>query len=50
LDNEVITIREYLDAKEPEIRADLQKLDRILSMDYYLPNNKVLQLLPQYLQ
>ena len=50
IDGQKVTIREYLDAKEPEIRADLQKLDRILSMDYYLPNNKVLYLLPQCLQ
>jgi len=50
IDGQKVTIREYLDAKEPEIRADLQEMDRILSMDYYLPNNKVLQLLPQYLQ
>ena len=49
-DEEVITLREYLDSKEPEIRADLQNLDSILSMDYYLPNDKVLQLLPQFLQ
>ena len=50
LDGEVVTIREYLDAKEPEIRANLQKMDEILSMDYYSPNDKVLYLLPQYLQ
>ena len=50
IDGQKVTIREYLDAKEPEIRADLQEMDRILSMDYYLPNNKVLWLLPQYLQ
>ena len=50
IDDQNVTIREYLDAKEPEIKTDLQKLDRILSMDYYLPNDKVLQLLPQYLQ
>ena len=50
LDNEVITIREYLDTNESKIRADLQELDKILSMDYYLPDNKVLYLLPQYLQ
>ena len=49
-DKEIITIREYLDTNESEIRADLQELDRILSMDYYLPDDKVLQLLPQYLQ
>jgi hypothetical protein len=49
-DKEIITIREYLDTNESEIRTDLQELDRILSMDYYLPDDKVLQLLPQYLQ
>ena len=48
--NEEITIREYLDENEEEIKSDLQELDKILSMDYYLPNDKVLQLLPQYLQ
>ena len=48
--DEEITIREYLDENEEEIKSDLQKLDKILSMDYYLPNDKVLQLLPQYLQ
>ena len=50
LDGEGVTIREYLDVKEPEIRADLQELDRILSMDYYLPNDKLLSLLPDFLQ
>jgi hypothetical protein len=50
IDGQKVTIREYLDAKEPEIRAYLQELNGILSMDYYLPNDKVLQLLPQYLQ
>jgi hypothetical protein len=39
-----------LDENEEEIKSDLQELDKILSMDYYLPNDKVLQLLPQYLQ
>ena len=48
--DEEITIREYLDENEEEIKSDLQELDRILSMDYYLPDDKVLQLLPQYLQ
>ena len=48
--DEEITIREYLDENEEEIKSDLQELDKILSMDYYLPNDKVLQLLPQYLQ
>jgi hypothetical protein len=39
-----------LDENEEEIKSDLQELDKILSMDYYLPNDKVLYLLPQYLQ
>jgi hypothetical protein len=39
-----------LNENEEEIKSDLQELDKILSMDYYLPNDKVLQLLPQYLQ
>ena len=28
----------------------LEELDKVLSMDYYLPNDKILQLLPQFLQ
>ena len=50
LEDENITVREYINANEQEIKSDLQELDKILSMDYYLPNDKVLQLLPQFLQ
>ena len=50
LESENITVREYIDANEKEIKSNLQELDKILSMDYYLPNDKVLQLLPQFLQ
>lgn len=50
LEGENITIREYIDANEEEIKSDLQELDKVLSMDYYLPNDKVLQLLPAFLQ
>lgn len=45
-----ITIREYLDKNESQIKADLDELDRILSMNYYLPNDKLLFLLPNHLQ
>ncbi len=40
LDGEKVTIREYIQANEPQIRADLQELDRIASMDYYIPNDR----------
>lgn len=50
LNGEAVTIREFLDAKEPEIIADLQELDRIVSMDYYLPNDQFFALLPDLFQ
>jgi len=50
LEDENVTVREYIDANEDEIKSDLQELDKVLSMDYYLPNDKILQLLPQFLQ
>ena len=50
LSGDAVTIREYLDAKEPEIIADLQELDRIVSMDYYLPNDQFFALLPDLFQ
>jgi hypothetical protein len=39
-----------MDTYEPEIRKKFQELDRILSMDYYLPDDEVLDLIPQFLQ
>lgn len=54
IDWKKVTILKYLDKKEPEIRADLQKLDGILSLDYNLnfPSHRdePFYLLPQYLQ
>ena len=50
IDWEKVTIMEYLDAKEPEIKAELEKLDNIVSMDYYLPNDQLLSILPSWLQ
>ena len=54
IDWKKVTILKYLDKKEPGIRADLQKLDEILSLDYNLdfpsPRDEPFYLLPQYLQ
>lgn len=50
IDWEKVTILEYMDTYEPEIRKKFQELDRILSMDYYLPDDEVLDLLPQFFQ
>lgn len=44
------TIFEFIQEHEPEIRESFQELDRIASLDYYLPNNEILNLLPAYLQ
>ena len=44
------TIFEYIQENEPEIRKTFQELDRIASLDYYLPNNEILNLIPAYLQ
>lgn len=45
-----ITIEKYLDEKESEIRSDIQELDSILSLDYYLPEDKLYSLIPIHLQ
>jgi len=50
IDWEKVSIREYLDAKESEIKAELEDMNRILSMDYYLPNDQILSLLPSFQQ
>lgn len=54
IDWKKVTIFEYIDKKEPEIKSDLQKLDEILSLDYYLdfssPIDNPDYLLPQFLQ
>ena len=44
------TIFEYIQKNEPEIRKSFQELDRITSLDYYLPDNEILNLIPAYLQ
>ena len=50
INNEKVTILEYLDAIEPDMRAELLKLDKTLSMDYYIPNDQYLDVLPPYFQ
>ena len=50
IDWKKVSILEYMDTYEPEIRKKFQELDRILSMDYYLPDDEVLDLIPQFLQ
>lgn len=54
IDWKKVTILEYLDKNEPGIRADLQKLDKIVSLDYNLnfPSSRddPYYLLPQFLQ
>ena len=44
------TIFEFIKNHESEIKANLQVLDHIVSLDYYLPDNKILELLPPHLQ
>ena len=54
LNGEKVTILEYLDKNEPKIRSTLQKLDKIVSLDYNLdfPSTRddPYYLLPQFLQ
>lgn len=54
MDWKKVTIFEYIDKNEPEIRSDLQKLDKILSLDYNLDfpstREEPFYLLPTFLQ
>lgn len=54
INNKKVTILEYLDKNEPEIRANLQKLNKIVSLDYNLnfPSSRddPYYLLPSFLQ
>lgn len=50
IDWEKVTIFEYIHKNEPEIRAIFKELDRIVSLDYYLPNDEIFNLLPPYFQ
>lgn len=54
IDWKKVTILEYLNKNEPKIRADLQKLDKIASLEYNLnfPSSRddPYYLLPQFLQ
>ena len=44
------TIFEFIKTYEAEIKSELKELDRITSMDYYLPDDKILDLFPQTIQ
>lgn len=44
-----LTIKEYLDGKESELKTDLQELDKLISMDYYLPSDQQISLRPHSL-
>ncbi len=46
---ENVSLMEYIAANEQQIKSDLEELDRLLSMDYYLPDNRLMYL-PTYLQ
>lgn len=50
IDWEKVSIRDFIDANEWEIKAELEDMNRILSMDYYLPNDQILSLLPSFQQ
>lgn len=47
---EKVSIRDFIEANEWEIKTELENLDTILSMDYYLPNDQILGLVPSFLQ
>lgn len=44
-----LTIKEYLDKKELELKTDLQELNKLISMDYYLPSDQQISLRPRSL-
>ncbi len=46
---EKVTIREYIQANESQIKSDLEWLDRTASMDYYLPKDG-LNSIPTFVQ
>lgn len=50
VDWEKVSIREFIEANEQKIKAELEELDCILSMDYYLPNDQILSLTPIFQQ
>lgn len=50
IDWEKVTIFEYIQMNEQKIRATFQELDRIASLDYYLPDDEILDLIPPYFQ
>ena len=45
-----VSIRDFIEANEQEIKAELEELNHIVSMDYYLPNDQILTLLPTFQQ
>jgi len=46
---ENVSLMEYIAANEQQIKSDLEELDRLLSMDYYLPDNRLMYF-PTYFQ
>ncbi len=49
INGEKVTVREYIEANEDQLKSDLEWLDRTASMDYYLPEN-ALEVLPNFVQ
>ena len=39
---------EYLDKNERKIRSDLLELNNILSLDYFIPKDEILEVLPNF--
>jgi hypothetical protein len=46
---EKVSVREYIQANESELKSDLEWLDRTTSMDYHLPEI-ALEVLPSFVQ
>ena len=49
INGEKVTVREYIEANENQLKSDLEWLDRTTSMDYHLPEN-ALRSIPHLVQ
>lgn len=49
INGEQVTIREYIQANESQLKSDLEWLNNVSSMDYHLPEN-ILGYIPNYVQ
>ena len=49
VNGEKVTVREYIEANEDQLKSDLEWLDRTASMDYYLPEN-AFNVIPNFVQ